>query len=486
MTTAREIEGSTATTAPSSPRALVTLAGVEMWERFSYYGLQVILAYYLYYSLTDGGLGLPTATALGVTGSYGGIVYLSQILGGWVADRVLAARTTVLVAGSAILLGHVVLATVRSGWGLAAGLGLIVIGTGGLKVNATAMVGDLYRDDQDRRDAGFSFYYMGISLGGTLGPLLTGVLQDRIGFHVAFAAAAVGMAIGLAQYVAGWNSLPASTRVVPNPLQAGQGRTALAVVVAAVAVVAVAWTTGLLTLDRLGVVTTALVVLASVGYFTLLLTSRTVTPAEHRDVVAYLPVFGASLLFWTMFFQLFTTFSLYADTRLDLDVLGVSIPPATVVAAQGFLTIVLSPLLGVLWLRRRGPALRPLTKMSFGLVALALGYAVFLLGSGTTGTANPLWMAAFGFAMFSIAESLVPAVAMSATTAAAPKSYGAQTLSLYFLTMAGGSSLSGLLAQLYSAEREVSFFALSALATAVLTVGLLLLSRRLSTARTAV
>ncbi len=154
--------------------------------------------------------------------------------------------------------------------------------------------------------------------------------------------------------------------------------------------------------------TTALVVLASVGYFTLLLTSRTVTPAEHRDVVAYLPVFGASLLFWTMFFQLFTTFSLYADTRLDLDVLGVSIPPATVVAAQGFLTIVLSPLLGVLWLRRRGPALRPLTKMSFGLVALALGYAVFLLGSGTTGTANPLWMAAFGFAMFSIAESLVP------------------------------------------------------------------------------
>ncbi len=98
MTTAREIEGSTGTT-PSSPRALVTLAGVEMWERFSYYGLQVILAFYLYYSLTDGGLGLPTATALGVTGSYGGIVYLSQILGGWVADRVLAARTTVLVAG---------------------------------------------------------------------------------------------------------------------------------------------------------------------------------------------------------------------------------------------------------------------------------------------------------------------------------------------------------------------------------------------------
>ncbi len=253
-----------------------------------------------------------------------------------------------------------------------------------------------------------------------------------------------------------------------------------------VAVVAVAWTTGLLTLDRLGVVTTALVVLASVGYFTLLLTSRTVTPAEHRDVVAYLPVFGASLLFWTMFFQLFTTFSLYADTRLDLDVLGVSIPRRPSSPRRASSPSCCRRCWECCWLRRRGPALRPLTKMSFGLVALALGYAVFLLGSGTTGTANPLWMAAFGFAMFSIAESLVPAVAMSATTAAAPKSYGAQTLSLYFLTMAGGSSLSGLLAQLYSAEREVSFFALSALATAVLTVGLLLLSRRLSTARTAV
>ncbi len=348
------------------------------------------------------------------------------------------------------------------------------------------MVGDLYKDDQDRRDAGFSFYYMGITVGGTLGPLLTGVLQDRVGFHIAFAAAALGMAVGLAQYVAGWNSLPDSTRVVPNPLQPGQGRRVLAVVVAAVAVVAVAWTTGMLTLDRLGAVTTALVVLASIGYFTLLLTSRTVTPAEHRDVLAYLPVFGASLLFWTMMFQLFTTFTLYADTRLDLDVLGISIPPATVVAGQGFMTMVLSPLLGVLWLRRRGPALRPLAKMSIGLGALAVGYAVFLLGVGTEDKANPLWMAAIGFLLFSVAESLVPAVAMSATTASAPKSYGSQTLSLYFLTMAGGSSLSGLLAQLYSPEHEVSFFALSALATAALTAALLLLGRRLSTTRTAV
>lgn len=479
MTTAREIEGTTRNSTPSRPRALITLAGVEMWERFSFWGLQVILAYYLYYSLTDGGLGLPTATALGVTGSYGGIVYVSQILGGWVADRVLPARTTVLVAGVFILLGHVALASLRSGWGLVLGLGLIVVGTGGLKVNATAMVGDLYRDDQDQRDAGFSFYYMAITLGGTLGPLLTGVLQDRVGFHIAFAAAAVGMTIGLVQYVAGWNRLPESTRLVPNPLRAWQGRTAVVAAVGGVVVVALAWTTGLLTLDRLGAVTTAVVALASIAYFALLLTARSVTPAEHRDVVAFLPVFGASLLFWTMFFQLFTTFTLYADTRLDLDVLGVAIPPATVVAAEGFATIVLSPLLALLWLRRTGPTLRPLTKMTIGLIALAIGYAVFLLGAGTTGKVNPLWLAAVGFLLFSVSESLVPAIAMSATTASAPRSFGAQTLSLYFLTMAGGSSLSGLLAQLYSADHEFAFFALSAAGTAVIAVALLGIGRRL-------
>ena len=478
MTTSRELTDDSPATA-SRPRALVTLAGVEMWERFSFYGLQVVLAYYLYYSLTDGGLGLPTATALGVTGSYGGVVYVSQMLGAWVADRVLAARTTVLVAGTLILLGHVVLATVHTGWGVFLGLALIVLGTGGLKVNATAMVGDLYRDDQDRRDAGFSFYYMGIAIGSSTGPLITGILQDRSGFHVAFAAAAVGMAVGLAQYVAGWGRLPDSTRVVPNPLRPGQGRRALLVAATAVVVLAVVRLTGLLTLDRLGAVTTAVVVLASVAYFTLLLTSRSVTPSERRDVVEYLPVFGSSLLFWTTFFQLFTTFSLYADTRLDLDVLGVQVPPATVITAQGFLTVATAPLIGLVWLRRRGPALHPLTKTTIGLLAMAVGYAVFVLGAGTTGAVNPIWLAVVGFLLFSVAEGVVPAVAMSATTAAAPAAYGSQTLSLYFLTMAGGSALAGLIAQLYSPEHEVAFFSVSAIGTAVLALALAAVGRHL-------
>jgi POT family proton-dependent oligopeptide transporter len=455
----------------------VTLAGVEMWERFSFYGLQVVLAYYLYYSLTDGGLGLPTATALGVTGSYGGVVYIAQVLGAWVADRVLAARTTVLVAGTLILLGHVVLAAVRSGWGVAVGLGLIVLGTGGLKVNATAMVGDLYRDDQDRRDAGFSFYYTGIAVGSSVGPLLTGLLQDRSGFHVAFAAAAVGMAVGLVQYVVGWNRLPRSTRLVPNPLDARAAVRAGVVLVVAVAVLALVVGTGLLTLDRLPAVTTAAVVVASVAYFTLLLTARGVTPAERRGVVRYVPVFGASLVFWTMLFQLFTTFSLYADTRLDLTVAGVTVPPATVVTAQGFLTIAAAPLVGLFWLRRNGPAIPPLVKATAGLVAIAGGYAVFLLGAGTTGAVNPLWLALVGFLLFSVAEAVVPAVAMSATTAAAPQRFASQTLSLYFLTMAGGSALSGLLAQLYSPAHEVAFFGSCALGT-LAAAGLLLAAGR--------
>ena len=159
------------------PRVLANLFGVEMWERFSFYGMQGILLIYLYYSAAEGGLGVDKAVASGIVGAYGGGVYLSTILGAWLADRVMGAERTLFSSAIVVMAGHVALSLIPGLPGVGVGLILVALGSGGLKATATSLVGSLYAEDDDRRDAGFSIFYMGINLGALVGPLLTGLLQ---------------------------------------------------------------------------------------------------------------------------------------------------------------------------------------------------------------------------------------------------------------------------------------------------------------------
>jgi proton-dependent oligopeptide transporter, POT family len=179
------------------PSVLANLFGVELWERFSFYGMQGILLIYLYFSVADGGLGIDRDTATGIVGAYGGAVYLSTILGAWLADRVIGAERTLFYAAVTVMAGHVALALVPGLTGVGVGLVLIALGSGGVKANATSLVGSLYDEHDERRDAGFSLFYMGINIGALVGPLLTGLLQKEWGFHLGFGLAAVGMAAGL-------------------------------------------------------------------------------------------------------------------------------------------------------------------------------------------------------------------------------------------------------------------------------------------------
>jgi len=183
------------------PVGLANLFGVELWERFSFYGMLTILGYYLYYSVTEGGLELPKTTATGIVGAYGGLVYLSTVLGGWIDDRLLGMERTVFYGGLAVMCGHIALAIVPGLAGVAAGLILVALGSGALKANASSLLGTLYEKGDARCDGGFTLFYLGINLGPFIGPLLTGLLQTHAGFHFGFGAAAVGMALGLAQYV---------------------------------------------------------------------------------------------------------------------------------------------------------------------------------------------------------------------------------------------------------------------------------------------
>ena len=205
------------------PRTLVTLCLTEMWERFSYYGMRALLVLFMIAPTAEGGMGLGAAEAAGIYAVYVSLVYLTPLPGGWIGDRVLGPRRTVFVGGAVIAAGHIVLA-IMGGSGLFIALFLIIIGTGLLKPNMTAMVGSLYASRRDLSDAGFSIYYMGINLGAFLSPLICGYLGQEVSWELGFGAAAVGMILALVQYGIGTRGMGSLGAAPENPLTPAERR----------------------------------------------------------------------------------------------------------------------------------------------------------------------------------------------------------------------------------------------------------------------
>ncbi|HEV2827328.1 MAG TPA: peptide MFS transporter, partial [Pyrinomonadaceae bacterium] len=185
------------------PRGLATLFFTEMWERFSYYGLRPLLVLFMSAALYDGGFGMDRTQASAIVGVYAASVYLASLPGGWIADRLLGLRRAIMTGAVLISSGHICIGLssfAHSKLPFFLGLVLIVLGTGLLKPNISAIVGDLYPEGGARRDAGFSIFYMGINVGAFFGQLVTGLLGEKFGWHFGFGAAGVGMLIGLATF----------------------------------------------------------------------------------------------------------------------------------------------------------------------------------------------------------------------------------------------------------------------------------------------
>ncbi|SDC60754.1 peptide MFS transporter [Actinokineospora iranica] len=457
MSTAAEAEQTTGFF--GHPRGLANLFGVEMWERFSFYGMQAILLYYLYFTVEEGGLGIDQGAAAGIVGAYGGSVYLATIAGSWVADRLFGPERTLLYSGVLILIGHLALAVLPGTTGVAVGLICVAVGSGGLKATATALVGALYDRDDERRDAGFSLFYMGVNLGALVGPLLTGLLQTRVGFHWGFGLAAVGMAIGITQYVLGRRNLPESGRTVPNPLDS-RGRVRAAVVSAAgAAVVLVLVLTGAVGADNLATVVLWVIVVAAVGLFAVLLGSRQVDGVERRRVVAFIPMFLVSFGFWALFQQQFTVLAIYAEQRVDLDLFGFAVPPSWFTSVEPLFVVLLAPVFAALWVRLG--ARQPSTPVKFALGIAGMGVAFLvmaLLGfiRGEHVVAPPLLVLVL--VIFVLGEMCLSPVGLSVSTKLAPRAYGAQMVALFYLSVALGSSVAGTLAEYYSADTEPAYF----------------------------
>lgn len=437
------------------PGALANLFGVELWERFSFYGMQGILLIYLYYSAAEGGLGIDQDTATGIVGAYGGSVYLSTILGAWLADRVLGAERTLFASAVVVMAGHVALAVLPGLAGVATGLILVAIGSGGVKATATSLVGTLYAEGDERRDAGFSLFYLGINVGALIGPLATGLLQQRAGFHWGFGLAAVGMAAGLVQYWFGRRRLPAASREVPNPLPA---RARPLVVVAGVVVAALVAAVIVLFTDRLSDVVVAASVLAAVAYFVVILTARTVTPVERRRVLAFIPLFVASAAFWSLYQQQFTVVTIYADQRLDRNLFGWEMPVSWVQSINPVFIILLSGVFAALWSRLGDRQPGTPVKFAAGTAIMGVAFLLFLPLAGGGPASAPLLALTGILFVFTIAELLLSPVGLSVATKLAPHAFHTQMVALFFLSVALGTALSGTLAGYYDPDRETAYF----------------------------
>lgn len=440
------------------PVGLANLFGVELWERFSYYGMLTILGYYLYYSLTEGGLGLPKATATGVVGAYGGLVYLSTVLGGWVADRLLGMERTVLYGGVVVMCGHIALAVLPGLTGVGVGLILIALGSGALKANASSLLGTLYEDGDPRRDGGFTLFYLGINLGSFVGPLITGLLQTKVGFHYGFGAAAVGMALGLTQYVVFRRNLGSNGRTPPNPLSRSHFVRTASIAAVVVAVVVVAFVFGLITLATLSQVTTGILVVASIAYFAVMLRSPRVEPLERTRVRAFIPLFIANAVFWSLFQQIFTVLAVYSDERMNWSIFGWRAPSNWIGSIEPVWIILLSPVFAAMWtkLGRRAPTTP--RKFAYGVIGMGVAFLMFLPMAGTTGRSVPALFVAAIMAVFAISELMLSPIGLSVTTQLAPNAFRAQMMALYFFSVGLGTSMSGVLSGYYHPDREFAYF----------------------------
>lgn len=440
------------------PIGLTNLFGVELWERFSFYGMLTILGYYLYYSVTEGGLGLEQSTATGIVGAYGGLVYLSTVLGGWVADRLLGMERTVFYGGVVVMAGHIALAVLPGLSGVGVGLVLVALGSGALKANASSLLGTLYAKGDARADGGFTLFYLGINLGAFVGPLLTGLLQTQVGFHWGFGAAAVGMALGLAQYVFFRRNLGEHGRDVPNPLPRSAIGKTVAVLAAGAVVVVVVLLLGWVTLSNLSQVTTGVIVVASIAYFAILLTNARVTAEERTRVRAFIPLFIANAVFWSLFQQIFTVLAVYSDERMNWSLFGWTAPSSWIGSIEPVWIIVLSPVFAIMWTKLGNRAPTTPRKFSYGVIGMGLAFLCFVPLAGTEGKSVPVLAVMAILGVFAVSELLLSPIGLSVTTKLAPEAFRAQMMALYFFSVGIGTSMSGVLAGYYDPSREFAYF----------------------------
>jgi len=456
------------------PRGLMTLFFTEMWERFSYYGMRAILLLFMTTAVAEGGLGFGPEKAGPIYAMYTSLVYLASLPGGWLADNVLGQRKSVLWGGIVIMTGHILLALHGMTF-FYSGLACVVIGTGLLKPNISVIVGQLYAPDSDRRDAGFSIFYMGINIGAFVSPLACGYLAQSPAFrsilegwgldpknswHWGFAAAAVGMFLGLVQYVLTGHHLGTAGLEPTPPRDAAEeqmrrrklrnGLIGLGLAVAAI--VGFAWARPELMTEKnvddgYKVVLFGIVIL----FFGKLFLVGDWTPSERARLATIFVLFCGAAVFWGIFEQAGSTLTLFADQSTNNSVFGWRFPSSWWQSMNAVMIIVLTPVFAWWWLKSARFNLSYPTKFAVGLLFVGLGFLLLVGGASAAKNGvrvSPLWL--FGvYLLHTIGELWLSPVGLSSMTKLAPARVVSLMMGVWFLATSVGNYLGGSVAGYY-------------------------------------
>ncbi|MEU3722096.1 oligopeptide:H+ symporter [Streptomyces sp. NPDC031705] len=442
------------------PRGLATLFMTEMWERFSYYGMRALLVYYLVSGGADaatgsqgGGLAMTAATTTAIYSVYVSMVYLMAMPGGWFGDRVWGARKTVAIAGFVIMAGHLSLALPGQAM-FFVGLILVAAGSGLLKANISTMVGHLYDGPDDpRRDGGFTLFYIGINLGAFVAPFVVGTIGKEHNWHLGFALAAVGMGLGLVQFLIGTKNLSPKSSEVPNPLSPEERKAVLTKLVFAVAGIAVFYgavvALGMYTLNWALIPLTLAGLLIPIAVLTRIKRDKDLSGAEQSKMTAYIWFFVAAAVFWMIYDQGGSTLSLFADSKTAGSAFGFGFSATWYQSLNPLFVMALAPVFAWLWLwlARKNQEPNTIVKFAMGLVLVGASFFVFIIPMGmATGDTkvSPMWLVSI-YMIQTIGELCVSPVGLSVTTKMAPQKYASQMMGVWFLAVTAGDCTTSLL-----------------------------------------
>ena len=414
------------------PRGLWLLFGVEMWERFSYYGMRAILVLYLVNELK-----WSDASASRLYGNYTSLVYLTPIIGGWLADRFIGTRRSLVIGGAIIAAGHFCLA-IPGMTTFYLGLGLIIVGTGFFKPNVSTMVGQLYRQNDIRRDAGFTIFYMGVNLGAFLAPLVCGYLGEspQWGWHYGFGAAGVGMVLGLIMFLWGRDRYLPGIGLSPREQTSAEAKAAA---------------------------------------------REPLTREEKQRIAVIFIVAFFVIFFWAAFEQAGASMNLFADRHTARTLAGFEFPASWFQSVNPLAILIFAPLLARLWvdLGRRGKEPNTPAKMGVGLILLGLGFGLMVLGAARADQGvlvSPLWLVG-AYTMHTWGELALSPVGLSLVSKLSPARLVAMMMGVWFLANFVANWLAGQLSALMGDFSSLkAFFSIFMIAPIVAGVVLLAIS----------
>lgn len=439
------------------PKGLRTLFITEMWERMSYYGMRMLLVLFMTATLQEGGLGLTVASAAAIYGLYTGCVYFMGLPGGWIADRLIGGQKAIWYGGILIMVGHIILA-IPSDYSFFIGLTFVVLGTGLLKPNIGAMVGQLYSDDDIRRDGGYAIYYMGINIGAVIGYSVCGYLMENQGWHWAFGAAAIGMALGLIQYKITTSNLEGIGAKPVYPLsEKAQKLSWIIIFCLLTALVLIIY---MLFQDILIIQPVAIAQYVAIAfsvmfiiYYASIYFFSSLSVIEKKKLLALLIICIASACFWSGFEQAGSSLNLFTRDYTDRIVGTFEIPTGWFQSLNSLFIILLSPFFAALWINLSKKLISPSygIKCAIGIIFMGSGFIIMFFAAQHAASGMkvaPYWLVTTYF-LHTVGELCLSPVALSAVSKLSPKRFAGQMMGIFVLTYSIGNIISGLLAGNY-------------------------------------